>query len=78
MGWLLSMNREVQPPHLDQQEKPPKGGRGKAAHERIEKLLNREPQEFDQGAFDKNTDEFLKLHDRAAGLIHKQDKKQRR
>jgi hypothetical protein len=68
------MNREVQQPRLDQQEKPTKSGLSKATSDRVEKLLNQEPQEFDQEAFDKNTKEFLKLHDRAVVLIHKLDK----
>jgi hypothetical protein len=72
------MNREVQPPRQDEKGRPHKSGYSKAAQERTEKLLNREPQEFDQEAFDKNTKEFLKLHDRAVVPRHKRDKEQRR
>jgi hypothetical protein len=74
---LRHMNREVQPPRLDQQEKPRERGYSKAAHNRVEKLLNRDPQEIDMEAFDKNTKEFLKLHDRTVEMLDKLDKKQR-
>ena len=75
---LLSMYREGSPPHRDQEGKPIKTGYSKAALERVDKLLKQEPQEFDQETFDKNTERFLKLDEKAIVLLTKLEKKQRR
>jgi hypothetical protein len=66
------------PPHRDSEGKPLKSEYSKAVHKRIDKLLNQKPQEFDQAAFDKNTERFFKLNERASVLLDKLDKKQRR
>jgi hypothetical protein len=66
------------PPQRDQEGKPLKSGYSKAALKRIDKLLNQKPQEFDQATFDKNTERFFKLHEKAIVLFSKSDKKQRR
>jgi hypothetical protein len=65
------MKREVYIPYLDKRRKPLRTEYSKAIHDRVDKLLNRNPHEIDMEAFDKNTKRFIKLNSQAREMLDK-------